>query len=187
MTPWTVARLPCPWDSPGKNTRVGCNFLLQGIFVTQRLNPCLLCLLHWQVGPLPTAPPGKLRGWGVMSPNLAQHSRSIQRGRFCSLIHLPCCVTPAACLPSLDHGGLHEEQFNPHLPDRLHIFQTQQKPPDRGELGGGELCVPLLCPHICKDLRSPPPKRHESSGHIAVGSPPSQLFTSLAESQFPQI
>ena len=23
------ARLPCPWDSPGKNTGVGCHFLLQ--------------------------------------------------------------------------------------------------------------------------------------------------------------
>ena len=23
------SRLPCPWDSPGKNTRVGCHFLLQ--------------------------------------------------------------------------------------------------------------------------------------------------------------
>ena len=22
-------RLPCPWDSPGKNTGVGCHFLLQ--------------------------------------------------------------------------------------------------------------------------------------------------------------
>ena len=29
-TPWTAAtRLPCPWDSPGKNTGVGCHFLLQ--------------------------------------------------------------------------------------------------------------------------------------------------------------
>ena len=29
-TPWTVApRLLCPWDSPGKNTGVGCQFLLQ--------------------------------------------------------------------------------------------------------------------------------------------------------------
>ena len=24
-------RLPCPWDSPGKNTGVGCHFLLQGM------------------------------------------------------------------------------------------------------------------------------------------------------------
>ena len=29
-TPWTAAyRLPRPWDSPGKNTGVGCHFLLQ--------------------------------------------------------------------------------------------------------------------------------------------------------------
>ena len=37
-------------DSPGKNTGVGCHALLQGIFPTQGLNRCLLCLLHWQVG-----------------------------------------------------------------------------------------------------------------------------------------
>ena len=35
VIPWTVAcqdRLLCPWDSPGKNTAVGCHFLLQGNF-----------------------------------------------------------------------------------------------------------------------------------------------------------
>ena len=32
----------CPWNSPGKNTGVGCLFLLQGIFPTQGLNPGLL-------------------------------------------------------------------------------------------------------------------------------------------------
>ena len=32
-----------PWDSPGKNTRVDCHSLLQGIFLTQGLN---LGLLH---------------------------------------------------------------------------------------------------------------------------------------------
>ena len=26
---WQPMRLPCPWDSPGKNTGVGCHFLLQ--------------------------------------------------------------------------------------------------------------------------------------------------------------
>ena len=35
-------RLLCPWDSPGKNTGVGCHFPLQGIFLTQRLNTGLL-------------------------------------------------------------------------------------------------------------------------------------------------
>ena len=36
------ARLFCPWGTPGKNTGVGFHFLLQGIFLTQGLNPCLL-------------------------------------------------------------------------------------------------------------------------------------------------
>ena len=31
-----------PWDSPGKNTGVGCHFLLQWIFPTQESNPGLL-------------------------------------------------------------------------------------------------------------------------------------------------
>ena len=58
--PRTVAcQVPLPWDSPSKNTRVGYHFLLQGTFPTQGLNLCLLHLLHWQVGSLPLAPPGK--------------------------------------------------------------------------------------------------------------------------------
>ena len=51
-------RLLCPQDSSGKDTGVGCHELLQGIFPTQGLNLCLLCLLHWQLGSLPLAPPG---------------------------------------------------------------------------------------------------------------------------------
>ena len=47
-TPWTEepARLLGPWDFPGKNTGVGCYFLLQGILLTQGLNLHLLRLLH---------------------------------------------------------------------------------------------------------------------------------------------
>ena len=41
-TPWTVAyQAPPSMDSPGKSTGVGCHFLLQGIFPTQRSNPGL--------------------------------------------------------------------------------------------------------------------------------------------------
>ena len=35
-------RLLCPWYLPGKNIGAGCHFLLQGIFLTQGSNPCLL-------------------------------------------------------------------------------------------------------------------------------------------------
>ena len=52
------ARLLCPWDSPGKDTGVGCHALLQGIFPTKGSNPCLLCLLHWQARSLPLTLPG---------------------------------------------------------------------------------------------------------------------------------
>ena len=38
---WTTSLL-CPWNSPGKNTGVGCHLLLQGIFPTQGLNLSLL-------------------------------------------------------------------------------------------------------------------------------------------------
>ena len=48
-----LARFLCPWDFPGKNTEAGCHFLIQRIFPTQRSNPHLLCLLHWQEDSLP--------------------------------------------------------------------------------------------------------------------------------------
>ena len=35
-------RLFWPWNFPGRNTGRGCHFLLQGIFLTKELNPCLL-------------------------------------------------------------------------------------------------------------------------------------------------
>ena len=43
-------RLPCPWNSPGKNTEAGSHSLLQGLFPTQGL----------QADSLPSEPPGKL-------------------------------------------------------------------------------------------------------------------------------
>ena len=44
-------QLLCLWDSPGKNTGVGCHALLQGIFLTQGWNlgflHCRQILYHW--------------------------------------------------------------------------------------------------------------------------------------------
>ena len=51
--------LLCPCDFPGKNTGVGCHFLLQRIFLTQGLN---LHLLRWQACSLP------LRGFSRAPP-----------------------------------------------------------------------------------------------------------------------
>ena len=46
-------------EFPRQEYWCGCHFLLQGIFPTQGWNPCLLCLLHWQVSSSPLAPPEK--------------------------------------------------------------------------------------------------------------------------------
>ena len=53
--PYSLARLLCPWDSPGKNTGVGSHYHLQGIFPIQGLNPGILHhrrilyhLCHWK-------------------------------------------------------------------------------------------------------------------------------------------
>jgi len=45
-TPWPAAhQAPLSMDCPGKNTGLGCHFLLQGIFPLQETNSCLLSLL----------------------------------------------------------------------------------------------------------------------------------------------
>ena len=44
----------CPWDSPGKNTGVGCHFFLQGHLPDPEIKPASPALAS------PTKPPGKL-------------------------------------------------------------------------------------------------------------------------------
>ena len=65
MTLWTVAhQVPLSMGfSRQEWAGVGCHGHLQGLFLTQGLNSCLLCLLHWQVGSLSLAPPRKSTAW----------------------------------------------------------------------------------------------------------------------------
>ena len=41
---WQPTRLPRPWDSPGKNTGVGCHFLFQGMKVKSKSEVAQSCL-----------------------------------------------------------------------------------------------------------------------------------------------
>ena len=68
---------------------MGCHALLQGIFPTQGWNLSLLCLLHWQSGSLPLAPPAcrqRLSGSNNVGPDVSE--------------------TPPRTLPEQDHGIL---------------------------------------------------------------------------------
>ena len=51
---WTLAPI-CAWYLPGKNTGVGCHFLLQGIFLREGSNPWFL---HWKADSLPLSHQG---------------------------------------------------------------------------------------------------------------------------------
>ena len=51
-------RLLYRWDSPGKNTEMGCHTLLQGGLPNLGIKSTSLLSLHWQVGSLPLALPG---------------------------------------------------------------------------------------------------------------------------------
>ena len=53
---WQPTRLPCPWDSPGKNTRVGCHFLLQCMKVKSKSEVAQSCLTLSD--PMDYSPPG---------------------------------------------------------------------------------------------------------------------------------
>ena len=68
------ARLPCPWDSPGKNTEVGCHFLLQCMKVKSESEVAQLC--PTLSDPMDCGPPGssahgifqaRLLEWGAFS------------------------------------------------------------------------------------------------------------------------
>ena len=53
---WQPTRLPCPWDSPGKNTRVGCHFLLQCMKVKSESEVAQSC--PTLSDPMDCSPPG---------------------------------------------------------------------------------------------------------------------------------
>ena len=74
-----LARVLCPLDSPGKNTGVGCHFLLQGTFPTQGSNlglPCcshtVCCLGHQEARPLSRAVLTKSMGIRGLPPRPVQ-------------------------------------------------------------------------------------------------------------------
>ena len=84
----------CPWLFPGKNTGVGCHFLLWGIFLTQGSNPCFL---HWQVIILPLSHQGR----PTVTTDL--HKLKYEQGWKCDS---PSCCQSCQLCPSVAPCGL---------------------------------------------------------------------------------
>ena len=83
---WQPARLPCPWDSPGKNTGVGYHFLLQCMKVKSERGVAQSCLTLRD--PMDCSPPGssvhgifqaRVLEWVPLpSPSLVNRKRQIK-------------------------------------------------------------------------------------------------------------
>ena len=76
---WKPTRLPCPWDSPGKNTGVGCHFLLQCRKVRNESEVSQSCLTLSE--PMDCSPPGssvhgifqaRVLEWGAIAFSITQ-------------------------------------------------------------------------------------------------------------------
>ena len=125
-------RLLSLWGFPGKNTELGCHFLLQRIFLSQRLNQCLL---HWQVGSLPLSHLGSpmeavqfssvqslSRVWLFATPWITAHQASLSITNSRSLLKLMPIesVMPSShlilCCPLL---------LLPPIPPSIRVFSNE--------------------------------------------------------------
>ena len=78
---WQPTKLPRPWDSPGKNTGVGCHFLLQCMKVKSESEVTQSCpTLH---DPMDCSPPGssihgifqaRVLEWGAIAYHLLKRA-----------------------------------------------------------------------------------------------------------------
>ena len=99
----------------------GCHALLQEIFPTQGSNPHLLCLLHWQAGSLPLAPPGKPE-----QPPAAAVAKSLQS---CSTLSDPMdCSLPGSSVHGifqarvLEWGAIAFSEQPPNHPPKVSLL-----------------------------------------------------------------
>ena len=93
-------RLLCPWDFPGKNTGVGCCFLLQGMFLTQGSNSSILHLLHCRQ---------ILYNWAQDARILLQNHANRPRARECSETYV-CIGMWVYLMYGKEHTTNHWEQ-----------------------------------------------------------------------------
>ena len=90
------ASLLGPWDFPGKDTGVGCHFLLQEIFPTQGPS---LCLMHWAGGFFTTELPGKPRIKIHMSKIMTRGKSKLYIKHLCEALRMTSTISCKSLLP----------------------------------------------------------------------------------------
>ena len=112
---WQPTRLPCPWDSPDKNTGVGCHFLLQCMKVKSESEVTQSC--PTLCDPMDCSLPGssahgifqaRVLEWGAIAFSVRGEEASVKKKKKkktrskggdwvvllkpCSQVQLPCFV-----------------------------------------------------------------------------------------------
>ena len=77
---WQPTRLRRPWDSPGKNTRVGCHFLLQCMKVKSESEVAQSC--PTLCDPVDLSPLGSSSPWNSLGKNTEVGCHSLLQGIF---------------------------------------------------------------------------------------------------------
>ena len=103
---WQPTRLPCPWDSPGKNTGVGCHFLLQCMKVksgSEVLSCVRLLATLWTAAHQAPPPMGFSRqeywsGVPLPSPTVGPY--------WLSILNIAVCNCASLTIPSPDSPPL---------------------------------------------------------------------------------
>ena len=122
---WQPTRLPHPWDSPGKNTGVGCHFLLQCMKVKSESEVAQSC--PTPSDPMDCSPPGssvhgifqaRVLEWGAIafSKSLLPSNKDKNKAKKPSMIHISLFTAQA-------NPGKESRPF-PHLPHLPRPFQS---------------------------------------------------------------
>ena len=98
---WQPTRLPRPWDSPSKNTGVGCHFLLQCMKVKSESEVAQSCLTPSD--PMDCSLPGSLHPWDFPG-------KSTGVGCHC-LLRLTCYLDLKRTPTSIDRNTLAETNW----------------------------------------------------------------------------
>ena len=89
-------RLPCPWDSPGKNTGVGCHFLLQGMKVKSESEVSQSC--PTLSDPMDCSLPGSSIH-GIFQARVPEWGAIAFSYPMAPLTYFPCKVSPPSLSP----------------------------------------------------------------------------------------
>ena len=108
-------RLHHPWDSPGKNTGVGCHFLLQCMKVKSEREVVQSC--PTRRNPMDCSPPGS-------SVHGTFQARVLEWGA----IALPCCAVDTNSIPG-DATGQQTRTLQLLKPARARVHTLQQEKP----------------------------------------------------------